>query len=328
MSICLRRREFITLLGGAAAWPLAARAQQRAMPVIGFLDLFRSRPNFVEAFRVGLAEQGFVEGRNLSFEYRSAGGNGRLLPELATDLVRRRVSVIVTTAYVGPALAAKAATSTIPIVFLFGGDPVTLGLVASLNRPGGNITGINTLTSELLGKRLDLLLKLLPQARKIGFLSGTRNYLAYEEQTTAMLAAGHALGVEIMIVECRDDRDYEAALAKMVEGGADAMILGSFALPNIEKVVPLAAFHKLPASYQSKFFVRRGGLMSYDTDTNAMNRRIGSYHVARILKGEKPADLPVEQPTKFELVINLKAAKVLNLEIPPVVRALADEVIE
>ena len=328
MSICLRRREFIAGLGGAAAWPLAVRAQQPAMPVIGFLDLFRSRPIFVEAFRAGLAEQGFVEGRNLFIEYRSAGGNSRLLPELATDLVRRRVSVIVTTAYVGPALAAKAATSTIPIVFLFGGDPVTPGLVASLNRPGGNVTGINTLASELLGKRLDLLLKLVPQARKIGFLSGTRNYLAYEEQTTAMSAAGHALGVEIMIVECRDDRDYEAALAKMVEGGADAMILGSFALPNIEKVLPLAASYKLPAIYPSTGFARAGGLMSYDTDANAMARRIGSYYVARILKGEKPADLPVEQPTKFELVINLKAAKALNLEIPPLVLALADEVIE
>ena len=324
----IRRREFIAALGGAAAWPFAVRAQQPAMPVIGFLDLFRSRPIFVEAFRAGLAEQGFVEGRNLSFEYRSAGGNGRLLPELATDLVRRRVSVIVTTAYVGPALAAKAATSTMPIVFLFGGDPVTPGLVASLNRPGGNVTGINTLASELLGKRLDLLLKLVPQARKIGFLSGTRNYLAYEEQTTAMSAAGYALGVEIMIVECRDDRDYEAALVKMVEGGADAMILGSFALPNIEKVLPLAASYKLPASYPVRELARAGGLMSYDMDSNAMARRIGSYYVARILKGEKPADLPVEQPTKFELVINLKAAKALNLEIPPLVRALAEELIE
>ena len=190
----IRRRTFITLLGGAAAsWPLAARAQQRAMPVVGFLDFFGPRP--LEAFRAGLAEQGFVEGRNLSFEYRSAGGNGRLLPELTTDLVRRRVSVIVALGAAAPALAAKVATSTIPIVFLLGGDPVTVGLVASLNRPGGNITGINTLTSELLGKRLDLLLKLVPQARKIGFLSGTRNYLAYEEQTTAMSAAGHALGV-------------------------------------------------------------------------------------------------------------------------------------
>ena len=171
MRICLRRREFIAGLGGAAAWPTVARAQQRAMPVVRFLDFFGPRP--LEAFRAGLAEQGFVEGRNLFIEYRSAGENSRLLPELTTDLVRRRVSVIVAAGAAGPALAAKAATSTIPIVFGFGGDPVTLGLVASLNRPGGNITGINTLTSELLGKRLDLLLKLVPQARKIGFLSGT-----------------------------------------------------------------------------------------------------------------------------------------------------------
>jgi putative tryptophan/tyrosine transport system substrate-binding protein len=282
----------------------------------------------LEAFRAGLAEQGFVEGRNLIIVYRRAGGNSQLLPELTSELVRRQVSVIVARGAAGTALVAKAATSTIPIVFLFGGDPVALGLVTSLNRPEGNLTGIVTLTSELLSKRLDLLLKLLPQARKVGFLSGTRNYLAYAEQTTAMLAAGHALDVEIMIVECRDDRDYAAALAKMVEGGADAMILGSFALPNINKVVPLAALHKLPAIYPTQLLPRSGGLMSYDAEPIDLSRRLGSYYVARILKGAKPSDLPVQQPTKFELVINLKTAKALGLTIPETLLATADEVIQ
>jgi putative ABC transport system substrate-binding protein len=324
----MRRREFMAGLGGAAAWPIAARAQQAAMPVVGFLELFGPAPPLLEAFRAGLAEQGFVEGRNLIIVYRWAGGNLQVLRELTSDLVRRQVSVIVTRDFAGAALAAKAATSTIPIVSLFGGDPVALGLVTSLNRPGGNLTGIVTLTSELLSKRLDLLLKLLPQAKKVGFLSGTRNYLAYQEQTTAMLDAGHTLGVEIMIVECRDDRDYAAALAKMVEGGADAMILGSFALPNIDKVVPLAALHKLPTIYPTRLLARSGGLMSYDAEPIDLIRRLGSYYAARILKGAKPSDLPVQQPTKFELVINAKTAKALGLTIPETLLATADQLIE
>jgi len=326
----MRRREFIAGLGSAAAWPLVARAQQSAVPVIGYLDAYGPRPKSfaVEAFRKGLADGGFAEGANLFIEYRWAGGNFRRLPDLAADLVGRQVAVIVAVGVAGPALAAKAATSTIPIAFLIGGDPVEIGLVTNLNRPGGNITGINTFTSELASKRLDLLLKVVPQANKIGFLSGTRDYLAYEEQTTAMLAAGGALGVEIMIVECRNDRDYEAAVAKMAEGGAGGMILGSFALPNLGKVVPLAALHKLPTIYQSRVFAPAGGLMSYDADVRALYRRLGSAYVARILKGEKPAGIPVEQPTKFELVINLKTAKTLGLTVPPTLLAIADEVIE
>jgi putative tryptophan/tyrosine transport system substrate-binding protein len=227
-----------------------------------------------------------------------------------------------------PARAAKRATSTIPIVFSYGGDPVKDGLVVSFNRPGGNLTGMTALTSELLGKRLDLLLKMVPRARKVGFLSGTSNFVAYEEQTSAILAAGRAGGVEIMIVECRDDLEYESALVKMAEGGADAMILGSFALPNLQKVVPLAALYKLPAIYPNRFFADAGGLMSYDADGVAMLRRLGSAYVARILKGVAPGDLPVEQPTKFELVINLQAAKALGLEVPHTLSALADEVIQ
>jgi putative tryptophan/tyrosine transport system substrate-binding protein len=186
----------------------------------------------------------------------------------------------------------------------------------------------NAFTSELAGKRLDILLKVVPQASKIGFLSGARFLLAYEQQTTAMLAAGDALGVEIMIVECRNDRDYESAVVKMIEGAAGGMILGSFALPNLDKVVPLAALHKLPTIYPFRGFARAGGLMSYDTDGIALSRRLGSAYVARILKGEKPADIPVEQPTKFELVINLNTAKTLGLTIPTNLLVLADEVIE
>jgi putative tryptophan/tyrosine transport system substrate-binding protein len=326
----MRRREFIAGLGGAAAWPVVARAQQKASPVIGFLDFFGPRPKapFVEAFRVGLAEGGFVEGANLFVEYRWAGGDSRRLPDLVADLVGRQVAVIVAVGAIAPALSAKAATSTIPIVFLYGGDPVTNGLIASLSRPGGNVTGINAFTSELAGKRLDLLLKVVPHANKIGFLSGTRFFFAYEEQTTAMLAAGGALGVEIMIVECRDDRDYEAAVAKMAEGGAGGMILGSFVLPNLDKVVPMPALHKLPTIYPNRGLARAGGLMSYDADGLALFRRLDIAYVARILKGAKPGDIPVEQPTRFELVINLKTAMALGLTIPTNLLAIADEVIE
>ena len=326
----MKRREFIAGLGGTAAWPLAARAQQSKVPVVGFLSpepVSPESPDLLE-FRRGLAESGFFEGQNITFEFRVAGGNSRRLPDLIADLVGRQVAVIVAVGAAVPALAAKAATSTIPIVFAIGGDPVKIGLVAALNRPGGNVTGINVFTSELAGKRLDLILKVVPQANKIGFLSGIRFFLAYEEQTTAMLAAGRALGVEIMIVECRNDRDYEAAVAKTAEGGSGGMILGSFPLPNLEKIVALAAVHKLPTIYQSRVLARTGGLMSYDADLPALYRRLGSAYVARILKGEKPANIPVEQPTKFEFVINLKTATALGLTIPPNLLALADEVIE
>jgi putative tryptophan/tyrosine transport system substrate-binding protein len=326
----MRRREFIVGLGSAATWPLAARAQQSASRVIGFLDFFGPRPKslFVEAFRAGLAEGGFIEGRNLSIEYRWGGGNSRQVEDFAAELVSRRVALIFAFGALAPARAAKRATSTIPIVFGYAGDPVKDGLVASLNRPGGNLTGMTTLASELLGKRLDLLLRMVPRARKVGFLSGTSNFPAYEEQTSAILAAGRAGGVEIMIVECRDDREYESALIKMVEGGADAMILGGFVLPNLQKVVPLAALYKLPAIYYNRFFADAGGLMSYDTDSVAMARRLGSAYAARILKGEAPGDLPVEQPTKFQFVINLRAAKAMGLEVPYTLSALADEVIQ
>jgi putative tryptophan/tyrosine transport system substrate-binding protein len=337
MANSTRRRDVITLAVAAAtlpiAWPLAVRAQQRNLPVVGLLDWREPSPNMpvMRAFRAGLAEAGFVEGRNILIEYRWANGDFRALPGMAADLVRRQVAVIFTENGRGPIStisAAKDATSTIPIVFNYGGDPVKDGLVASLNRPGSNLTGIAERTSDLTGKRLDLLLKMVPQARKVGFLSGDRSFDFYEEQTTSILAAGRALGVEIIIVECHSDRDFEAAFGRMVEAGAGAMILGNFTFRNLEKVVGLAALHKLPAIYPFSFLVRAGGLMIYQTDPISMSRRLGSYYVARILKGEKPADLPVEQPTRFELTINLRTAKAIDLEVPPELLAIADEVIE
>jgi putative ABC transport system substrate-binding protein len=326
----MRRREFIAGLGGMAAMPLATRAQQRAMTVIGVLDPFGPQPKspFMQALLAGLADGGFIEGTNVSVEYRWASRNYRLLASMAADLVGRPVAVIVAMTNLGPVRAAMAATSKIPIIFDYAGDPIKDGLVASLNRPRGNVTGMTSIGTQLSGKRLDLLLKMVPQARKIGFLSGDRSFPLYEELTTRMLTAGHALGLEIMVVECRGDRDYEAAVAKMIEGGVDAMILSNFDLPDLGKVVSLAASHKLPAMYPFTGLARAGGLMSYDTDINAMARRIGSYYIARILKGVKPADLPVEQSTKFDLVINLKTAKALGLTVPETLLATADELIE
>jgi putative tryptophan/tyrosine transport system substrate-binding protein len=321
-------------LGGIAVCPLTARAQQRAMPLIGFLDFFGRQPKAptIEAFRAGLADSGFMEGTNLSIEYHSAGGNFGLLPSLSADLVSRQVAVIVAVGAQAPARSAKAATSTIPIVFNYFGDPVKDGLVASLSHPGGNVTGITSSAGEspggLDGKRLELLLQLVPQARKVAFLSRDKSSVAYDQYTTSMLAAGRALGVDIMIVECRSDRDYEAALAKMVEGRADAMILGTFSFTNREKIVSLAALHKLPAIYPYRELVHVGGLMSYDADILDLYRRVGSAYVARILKGVKPADLPVERPRKFELAINLNTAKALGLMVPVALRVHADEVIE
>jgi putative tryptophan/tyrosine transport system substrate-binding protein len=312
---------------------VAARAQQTAMPVVGFLDMagpLESRA--MEAFRKGLADGGFVDGVNLFIEYRWASGNFGRLPDLAADLVGRQIAVIVAVGGAAPIALAKRITPTIPIVFLYGGDAVKDGLVVSLNRPRGNVTGIMGIIGGerggLEGKRLEFLLQLVPQARKIGLLSNDTAY-GYKQFTTSMLVAGRALEIEIMVVECHDDHDYEAAVAKIVEGGAGGLILSGFVLPNLGKVVRLAALHKLPAIYPDQWFVRaRGGLMSYDPDYLDLFRRLGSAYVARILKGAKPADLPVEQPRKFELAINLKTAKALGLTIPPNLLAIADQVIE
>jgi ABC-type uncharacterized transport system substrate-binding protein len=329
----MKRREFITILGGAAAWPLAARAQQQAMPVIGFLGLGSSVPNsaFVAAFRQGLTEAGYVPGQNVAIEFRWADYQPSLLPRLAADLADRKPAVIVTTGSPYAALAAKAATSTIPIVFAITEDPVQYGLVTSLGRPGGTVTGMTLLTAELAGKQLNLLLELIPQATTIAYLSGPSSSPIFEDRKSDMLAAGRALGRGIIVLEVRR-LDFEDAFATLIEQRADALIVGAFSVflnpRNRDKILELAASHKITAMYPNRVYAIHGGLMSYDSDFVAAFRQLGSHYVGQILKGAKPVDLPVMQPTKFELVINLKTAKTLGLEIPPTLLALADEVIE
>jgi putative ABC transport system substrate-binding protein len=327
----MRRREFITLLGGAAAWPLAARSQQPVTPVIGVLALGEARPNPppIAALLEGLAEVGFVAGQNVAIEFRSADFQPRLLPRLAAELVDRQVAVIVTRGSPYAALAAKAATSTIPIVFVNVDDPVKYGLVASLNRPGGNVTGMASF--GLAAKRLDLLLKLVPQVTKVGYLSGPSESPVFEVARSEMLAAGSALGREIIVAEVRR-LDFEAAFAILVEQRAGALVVGDYTLfnnqPKRNKILELTANHKIPAIYPARDYVVDSGLMSYDMDRQALFHRAGADYVGRILNGAKPADLPVQQPTKFELVINLKTAKALGLTVPPILYAIADEVIE
>jgi putative ABC transport system substrate-binding protein len=322
----MRRRDFVAGLGGAvAAVPFSAPAQQQPVPTIGFLST--GIPD-TELLRRDLADAGLIVGETVRISTHAASASlTRLLP-LAIDLVDHQVAVIVAAGSIAAVRAATMATSTIPIVFMYGGDPVKDGFVASLNRPGGNVTGITLISGELAGKRLDLLLKMVPQIKKVGFLSGTKIWTTYEEQTTSILAAGRALGVEIMIVECRDDRDFESGFDKMVRNRAEAMILGTFPFNNLDKVVSLTAHYKLPSIFPSRFLAQAGGLMSYDADRRAGWHRIFSGYVARILKGAKPADLPVEQPTKFETVINLQTAKALGLTIPETLLATADEVIQ
>ena len=326
----MRRRNFITLLGGAASWPFAANAQQSAMPVIGFLHSGPPGPNEegVAAFRRGLADAGFIENKNVTIAYRWAFNQFARLPNLAADLVGLQPKVILAAGSLGPALAAKRATSTIPIVFEFGADPVKYGLVASLNRPGGNITGMAYIATELAGKRLQLLHELVPQTNAIAFLAGTPNLISYQEQTSLMLQAGQALGLQILIVERRDDRDFEQAFATMVERRVGALILGTFpfVFANLNKVVALAAHHSIPTMYPAREYVVNGGLVSYGPERTTY--QLATQYVARILKGTKPADLPVQQSTKFELIINLMTAKALGLTIPPTLYALATEVIE
>jgi putative ABC transport system substrate-binding protein len=330
----MRRREFITLVGGAAAgWPLVARARQPRMPVIGFLSLGSHDPNsgFGAAFRAGLAEAGYVPGQNVAIEFRWANSQPWLLPQLAAELVGRQVDVIVATGAPYAALAAKAATSTIPIVFAIADDPVQYGLVASLNRPGGTVTGMTLLGGGLAAKRLNLLLELVPQAATIGFLSGPAISPIFQERKSEMLAAGRALERKIVILEVRYS-DFEAAFTAFVEQGADALVVGSFTLfrspQNCRTILELAARHRIAAMYPARQFPDRGGLMSYDSDILGVARRLGSHYVGRILKGASPADLPVQGPGKFELVINLTAAKALGLAIPRTLFAAATDLID
>jgi putative ABC transport system substrate-binding protein len=330
-----RRREFIKVFGStAAAWPLVARAQQRAIPVVGFLhsQTPESYGRMLVGLHQGLKETGYVDGQNLAVEYRWGNNQRERLPQLAADLVRRGVDVIFAAGGFSAMLAVKAATSTIPIVIAYGGDPVSLGLIASLNRPGGNITGVTFITSELAGKRLELLRQLVPGITTVGYLSvdpqGTTSGVI-EQQTSDTLSAGRALGWQVVVVDVRSDRDFEAAFATLVKHRAGALVVGPipFFTSNRDKLLALAARHRIPAIYQNREFILDGGLMSYGASYVDAVRQAGVY-VGRILKGAKPADLPVLRPTKFELVINLKTAKTLGLEVPRILLALADEVIE
>jgi putative ABC transport system substrate-binding protein len=325
----MRRREFITLLGGAAAWPLAARAQQAAIPVIGYLDAGSPEPNapFLAAFRKGLSEAGYVEGRNVAIEYHWAQGQTDHLPELAADLVRRRVSVIVTGDGTGTALAAKAATATIPIVFMTGIDPVDSGLVAALNRPGGNVTGITHMNAQLEPKRLALLHELVPRA--VRFAALVPNAPSHGSTTvTDLEAAASAIGGQIEILPASTSREIDAAFASLEQKRAEALLVSPGALIDRRvQILTLATRLGLPTVYAWRADAVAGGLMSYGIVITDQFRQSGIY-VGRLLKGEKPADLPVLQPTKFELVINLQTARALGLTLPPSLLAIADEVIE
>jgi putative tryptophan/tyrosine transport system substrate-binding protein len=326
-----KRREFITLLGSAAAaWPLAARAQQPALPVVGFVS-GRSAEGSVRqaaAFRKGLNETGTIEGQNVMVEYHWLEGRYDRLPSLMADFVRRRVAVIATPVGAG-ALAAKAATTTIPVVFGVGEDPVKLGLVASLNRPGGNATGINFFNAEAVAKRLGLLRDLVPKAVRIAVLVNPASAPPTEATLRDMPEAARALGLQIQVLNASTSREIEAAFAALVRDRADALFVapdGFFSSRRVQ-FATLAAHHRVPAAYSLREFVETGGLMSYGTDTLDMYRQVGVY-TGQILKGAKPADLPVVQSTKFEFVINLQTARALGLTIPPGVLSIADEVIE
>jgi putative tryptophan/tyrosine transport system substrate-binding protein len=326
----MNRRAFMTLLGGATtAWPLAARAQQ-AMPVIGFLDT-RSPDALgdrLRAFRLGLKDSGYVEGENVTIVYRGAEGQYDRLPELAADLVRRQVFVIATGGGAAPALTAKAATTTIPIVFLVPEDPVRLGLVASLARPGGNLTGVNFFTTELAAKRLELLRELVPAARRVAVLVNPANPNA-EPTVRELNAAARAMGLEIQVLNASTSREIDAAFASFARERPDALFVSGdgFFVSRRVQLANLAVRHAIPAAFSARDFAEVGGLMSYASDILDAYRQVGVY-TGRILKGAKPAELPVAQSTKFELVINHQTARMFGLTVPPTLLSVADEVIE
>jgi putative ABC transport system substrate-binding protein len=328
MAIHIRRREFIFTLGGAAAWPLAARAQHAAMPVVGFLRsaTLADAAHLVTAFRQGLKESGFVEGQNVAVEYRSAEGRPDRLPALVADLVRWPVAVIVANSEA--AVRAKAATTTVPIVFVTGGDPLGEGLVNSLNRPGGNITGVSFFGSALGAKQLELLQQLVPKATVMAALVDP-NYTNAEIQLRNVQEAAHSVGLQIRVVKASNEREIDAAFTSIIQQRADALINqgGAFLFSRRNQVIALAMRHAVPAIYPLRDYPAAGGLMSYGASNTDAYRQAGVY-TGRILKGEKPTEMPVLQPTKFNLVINLTTAKVLGLDVPDKLLALADEVIE
>jgi ABC-type uncharacterized transport system substrate-binding protein len=330
MTAFIGRREFITLLGGTATWPLAARAQQQAMPVIGLLDSTSPdvHTNLLRSFRQGLNETGFVEGSNVAIEYRWSDGQYGRLPELAADLAHREVSVITTIDGSASALAAKAATSTIPIIFRIGADPVALGLVASLNRPGGNVTGVTSLTVEVGPKRLEVLHQLVPTATVMALLLNPTSPFA-ETLTRDLQAAARMLGLRIHVLNASTDGDITSAFAQLLQLRTAGLVIGSdvFFNSRSQQLAARTVRHAMPAVYQYREFVAAGGLMSYGGSLEDSYRLAGIY-TGRVLKGEKPADLPIQQSTKVELFINLKTAKGLGLEVPPTLLARADEVIE
>ena len=324
----MKRREFITLLGGAAAWPLAAQAQQPAMPMVGFLRSTAAAGSepLVRAFRQGLNETGFVEGQNVTVEYRWADDQDDRIPGMAAELVRRRAAVIVANGIA--ALGIKSATTAIPIVFTMGFDPVRTGLVTSLNRPGGNATGVIFTETDLAAKQLGLLHELAPKAATIAVL-GDANEPELDLELRDIEAAGRTIGRQILVVKVGSEREFNASFTMILRAGAGALLVrGSpLFLTRRRQLVALAARHAIPAIYELREFVVAGGLMSYGPDIADAYRRVGIY-VGRILKGAKPADLPVEMATKFDLVINLATAKAIDLDIPPTLLARADEVIE
>jgi putative ABC transport system substrate-binding protein len=324
-------REFISLLGGAAAtWPLAARAQQPAMPVVGFVNagsLEGYRP-MVAAFRQGLQESGYAEGRDVVIEYHWADGKNDRLPAIVADLVRRQVAVIAATS-TPAALAAKAATTTIPIVFEIGSDPIALGLVASLSRPGGNVTGVTQLGLELASKRLEVLHELLPTARVMALLVNPTNQAASERASRAVLSAAETLGLKLHVLNASAETDFDGIFTKLIELRAAGLVIGADPLfsSRSEQLGELTARRVVPAVYKEREFAAAGGLMSYGTSLMDSYRLVGVY-TGRVLKGAKPADLPVQQATKVELYINLKTAKALGLTVPLPLSGRADEVFE
>ena len=325
----LKRRDFIKLLGGAPAWPLAAQAQQSALPAIGFLYAGSPEPtaHLLAAFRKGLAETGYVEGQNVTIEFRWARNESGRLPELAADLVRRQVTVIAAPGSSVASIAAKAATSSIPIVFSMGGDPIQAGLVGSLNQPGGNVTGISSMNTELGSKRLGLLHELVPGTERFATL--VINSPIYRPLVEDVQAGATSIGRPVDIFYASTSRDIDTAFARIVEKRIEALVLTPGPLFNNNRVqlATLAARHVLPAIYSSREFAEAGGLMSYGPSITEEFRQTGIY-CGRVLKGEKPADLPVMRATKFEFIVNLQTARAFGLEVPPVLLARADEVIE